>query len=69
MALLSPCKLLILDEHTSALDEKTAIKVMDMTMEVIKNHKVTSLMITHDPQEAARCDLSLELREGQLIQT
>jgi putative ABC transport system ATP-binding protein len=68
MAVLSPCKLLILDEHTSALDDKTAHIVMQMTMEVVRKHSVTTLMITHDPNEAAFCDQILEIREGKIYE-
>lgn len=68
MAVLSSCKLLILDEHTSALDEKTAKVVMKMTMEIIRKHQVTTLMITHDPKEAALCDQILEIREGKIYE-
>ena len=66
MAVLSNCKLLILDEHTSALDEKTAETVMSITMELIKKYQITTLMITHDPKEAALCDQSLEIRDGKI---
>jgi putative ABC transport system ATP-binding protein len=68
MALIQPCQLLILDEHTSALDTKSAKKVMEKTLEVVEKHKVTSLMITHDPNEAALCDRILELRDGQIYE-
>jgi putative ABC transport system ATP-binding protein len=68
MALLKPCQLLMLDEHTSALDSKTAEKVMEITMEVVAKHKVTSLVITHDPKEAALCDRILELKEGKIYE-
>lgn len=68
MAVLSNCKLLILDEHTSALDTKTAEIVMKMTMEIIRKHNVTTLMITHDANEAALCDKRLEIREGKIYE-
>ncbi len=68
MAVLGSCKLLILDEHTSALDEKTAEVVMKMTMEIIRKHHVTTLMITHDPNEAALCDQILEIKDGKIYE-
>ena len=68
MATLSECKLLILDEHTSALDEKTAETVMKITMELIRKYKITTLMITHDPNEAALCDQILEIRNGKIYE-
>jgi putative ABC transport system ATP-binding protein len=69
MATLSDCKLLILDEHTSALDEKTADTVMKITMELIRKYKITTLMITHDPNEAALCDQILEIRDGKIYES
>lgn len=68
MAMLGSCKLLILDEHTSALDEKTAQIVMKMTMEVVRKHHVTTLMVTHNPNEAAFCDKILEIRNGKIYE-
>lgn len=68
MAMLSSCKLLILDEHTSALDEKTAERVMNITMDLIKKYQITTLMITHDPKEAALCDKLLEIRDGKIYE-
>jgi putative ABC transport system ATP-binding protein len=68
MAVLSPCKLLILDEHTSALDEKTAHIVMQMTMEIVRRHNVTTLMITHDVNEASFCDQILEIQDGKIYE-
>lgn len=68
MVLLSDCKLLILDEHTSALDAKTAEVVMKMTMNVVRRHHITTLMITHDAQEAALCDKILEIHNGKIYE-
>ena len=62
------CKLLILDEHTSALDEKTAHIVMQMTMEIVRRHNVTTLMITHDVNEASFCDQILEIQDGKIYE-
>ncbi len=68
MAVLSSCKLLILDEHTSALDEKTAETVMKITMNLIKKYHITTLMVTHNPAEAALCDQILEIRGGKIYE-
>lgn len=48
MITLKPPKILILDEHTSALDPKTSSIVMDMTMDIIKEHSITAIMICHN---------------------
>jgi putative ABC transport system ATP-binding protein len=66
MATLVPPILLILDEHTSALDSNSAVKVMDLTMQLINEHQITSIMITHDIQEAQRFDRILKLEGGNL---
>ena len=44
--------LLLLDEHTAALDPKTAEQVMRLTDEIVKEHKITTLMITHNIKNA-----------------
>jgi putative ABC transport system ATP-binding protein len=66
MSVLSNSQLLILDEHTSALDEKTAEIVIKITMDLIKKYKITTLIITHDPNEAALCDKILEIKQGKI---
>ena len=52
MATLQKPKLLLLDEHTAALDPKTAAKVLDITETIIKRDKLTTLMITHNMRDA-----------------
>ncbi len=52
MATLVPPKLLLLDEHTAALDPPTAQKVLELTHKIIKRDKLTTLMITHNIQSA-----------------
>jgi putative ABC transport system ATP-binding protein len=47
-------KLLLLDEHTAALDPKTAEKVLGLTKTVIERNKLTTLMITHNMRDALR---------------
>jgi putative ABC transport system ATP-binding protein len=54
MTTLTLPKLLLLDEHTAALDPKTADKVMDLTEKMILDNKLTSLMITHNMNQAIR---------------
>jgi len=45
-------ELLLLDEHTAALDPKTAAKVLELTDTVVRENKLTTLMITHNMQQA-----------------
>lgn len=52
MASLKKPKLLLLDEHTAALDPKTAAKVLETTDEIIEREHLTSLMITHNMKDA-----------------
>ena len=52
MASMNDPKLLLLDEHTAALDPKTAAKVLAITREIVEEHKLTTLMITHNMQDA-----------------
>ena len=52
MATLRKPKLLLLDEHTAALDPKTAAKVMEVTRTLVNQDKLTTLMITHNMRDA-----------------
>jgi len=52
MASLKKPKLLLLDEHTAALDPKTAAKVLDTTEKIVKRDNLTTLMITHNMKDA-----------------
>ncbi|SFU80831.1 putative ABC transport system ATP-binding protein [Clostridium sp. DSM 8431] len=52
MAVMSNPKLLLLDEHTAALDPKTSEKVMDITKKIVRERKITTLMVTHNMKHA-----------------
>ena len=52
MATLQKPKLLLLDEHTAALDPKTAAKVLDATERIVQKDNLTTLMITHNMKDA-----------------
>lgn len=52
MATLNRPKLLLLDEHTAALDPKTAEKVLSITDKIVNENKLTTLMITHNMRDA-----------------
>ena len=52
MATLQKPKLLLLDEHTAALDPKTAAKVLDATQRIVEQNSLTTLMITHNMRDA-----------------
>ena len=52
MATMSKPKLLLLDEHTAALDPGTAEKVLELTTRIVQENRLTCLMITHNMQSA-----------------
>lgn len=54
MATLQPIDLLLLDEHTAALDPKTAEKVLEVTDKIVKENNLTTIMITHNMKDAIK---------------
>ena len=54
MATMMRPDLLLLDEHTAALDPKTAANVLTLTEQLVEEHKLTTLMITHNMRDALR---------------
>ena len=68
MASLQKPRLLLLDEHTAALDPKTAAKVMELTDRIVREDKLTTLMITHNMRDAIQYGNRLiMLHEGHVI--
>lgn len=68
MATLERPKLLLLDEHTAALDPKTARKVLDLTQEIVEEQKLTALMVTHNMRDAIQMGNRLiMMHEGRII--
>ena len=68
MATLEKPKLLLLDEHTAALDPKTAKKVLELTDEIIKERELTALMVTHNMKDAIQYGNRLiMMHEGRII--
>lgn len=68
MATLQQPKLLLLDEHTAALDPKTAEKVLDLTQEIVSTNGLTTLMITHNMKHAIQYGNRLIMMyEGNII--
>lgn len=68
MATLREPRLLLLDEHTAALDPKTAEKVLDLTVQVQQTHNLTTLMITHNLSHAlAYGNRTIMMHEGRII--
>ena len=68
MATLKSPKLLLLDEHTAALDPKTAAKVMELTDRIVREGQLTTLMITHNMRDAIQYGNRLiMLHDGHVI--
>ncbi len=68
MATLRKPKLLLLDEHTAALDPKTAAKVLEITDKIVNENKLTTLMITHNMHDAiVHGNRLIMMYDGQVV--
>lgn len=68
MATLVTPKLLLLDEHTAALDPKTASTIMQVTDELVKEHDIPTIMITHNIRQALEYgNKLLVMNEGKIV--
>ena len=68
MASLVTPKLLLLDEHTAALDPKTSQRVLDLTEKIVQEEKLTAMMITHNMEQAIQYGNRLiMLSEGNIV--
>ena len=68
MATMTPLRFLILDEHTAALDPKTAEVIMALTDKVVREKHLTAMMVTHNLRYAAEYgDRILMMRQGQVV--
>lgn len=68
MATLKKPKLLLLDEHTAALDPKTAKKVLDLTEKIVSENNLTTIMITHNMRDAINIGNRLiMMNDGKII--
>lgn len=68
MATLQKPKVLLLDEHTAALDPKTAAKVLELTDKIVVENNLTTLMITHNMNDAiTHGNRLIMMNEGQII--
>ncbi|AWW34558.1 ABC transporter ATP-binding protein [Mannheimia varigena] len=67
MASLQPSNILLLDEHTAALDPKTTDFVMELTNKIVREQKLTTLMVTHSMRQALDYgDRTVMLHQGQV---
>ncbi|MBL6946326.1 MAG: ABC transporter ATP-binding protein [Rhodospirillales bacterium] len=68
MATFNPMKILLLDEHTAALDPKIAAFVIDLTKTIVEEQKLTTLMVTHSMRQALDVgERTVMLHEGQVV--
>lgn len=68
MATMVTPKLLLLDEHTAALDPKTADKVLELTRNIVEERKITCLMITHNMHQALELgNRTLMMDQGNIV--
>lgn len=68
MAALKEPKLLLLDEHTAALDPKTAARVLELSDKIIEEHHLTAMMVTHNMKDAiTHGNRLVMMHEGRII--
>lgn len=68
MAAMQPMKILLLDEHTAALDPKTAAFVLELTREIVAERNLTTLMVTHSMRQALDIgNRTVMLHEGRVV--
>jgi putative ABC transport system ATP-binding protein len=68
MCTISSPKLLLLDEHTAALDPATAQKILKITMDIVASAKITTMMITHDIKAALSLgNRTIMMDDGEII--
>jgi putative ABC transport system ATP-binding protein len=68
MAALQPSRILLLDEHTAALDPRTADFVLDLTCRIVEEKQLTTMMVTHSMRQALDVgDRTVMLHQGQVV--
>ena len=67
MATMNPPKLLLLDEHTAALDPATAEKVLDLTRQIVEENHITTMMVTHNMKNALELGSRTLMMDGGRI--
>ncbi|MCL9783029.1 ABC transporter ATP-binding protein [Vibrio sp. S4M6] len=68
MATLSESKLLLLDEHTAALDPRMAAFIIDLTKKIVQEFNLTVLMVTHSMKDALACgNRTIMLHQGEIV--
>ncbi|HCT60123.1 MAG TPA: ABC transporter ATP-binding protein [Acidobacterium sp.] len=68
-ALMNRPGILLADEPTGALDEKTSAQIFSLLMELAQTEEITLVMATHDRSLARQCDRLVEMRDGTVVET
>ena len=66
-ALANDPAILLADEPTGNLDSATGHTVIDLLIDVNRKRKTTVVLVTHDPELAARADVTISLRDGHVV--
>jgi ABC-type lipoprotein export system ATPase subunit len=67
-SLMNDPRLLLCDEPTGALDESNREKVFDLLLELVRSRGRTLVLATHDPDLARRCDRTVRMRDGRILE-
>ncbi len=68
MATLAKPKLLLLDEHTAALDPATAVKIVELTQQIVSEFNLTTIMVTHNMKQALEMGTrTLMMHQGEIL--
>ena len=68
-ALMNDPEILLCDEPTGALDESNREKVFDLLLDLVRSRGRTLVLATHDPELAGRCDRTLRMRDGRMVES
>jgi ABC-type lipoprotein export system ATPase subunit len=66
-ALVTEPKIVLADEPTGALDPQTSEHIMDLLIEINREHGTTMIIVTHDPSVAKKCQRILQIVEGKVL--
>lgn len=66
-ALMNRPEILLADEPTGSLDERTSAQIFELLLELVETEKITLIMATHDRGLAERCHRLVEMRDGQVV--
>ena len=67
-ALMNDPEILLCDEPTGALDEKNRELVFELLLELVRSRGRTLILATHDPELASRCDRTVRMRDGRMVE-